>query len=361
MFFLVNAQPGDLSDFYALDPSLPPTTRAELQQLFGIDEPLWKQYAAYLKNTATGNLGVSFSLYPRSVTDIIKERLPRTLVLFVTAAVLAFYMEFALGKLIAWRRGGWVEYTSTIGGVALYTVFTPWFGLMMIWLFAFKLDWLPIGKFLDPVIWRDAPVAANAVFNRMLLTTLALSIFMFIVFFATSRFRLRRAGAIRASSVVAAIAVTLVAWNMADLGYLVWDILKHMVLPVATVALISFAGTMLLTRSSMLETMREDYVFAARAKGMPAKDVRDKHVARNALLPVVTSFVFSLAFAIDGGVIVETIFSWPGMGRTLVVASQTEDLPSAVGAFIFVGVFVLLAHLAADVLYAILDPRIRYR
>ena len=133
-----------------------------------------------------------------------------------------------------------------------------------------------------------------------------------------------------------------------------------MVLPIVTLALISFAGTMLLTRNSMLETMREDYVLAARAKGLPEKEVRDRHVARNALLPVVTSFVFSLAFAIDGGIIIESVFSWPGMGQTLVSAATTEDVPLAVGAFVFVGIFVLLAHLLADVLYVYLDPRIRY-
>ncbi len=132
-----------------------------------------------------------------------------------------------------------------------------------------------------------------------------------------------------------------------------------MVLPVATMTLISFAGTMLLTRNSMLETMREDYVFAARAKGVPESAVRDRHVARNAMLPVVTSLVFSLAFAIDGGVIIETIFSWPGMGQTLVSAAQQADLPLAVGAFVFVGLFVLLAHLLVDVIYVFLDPRIR--
>ena len=96
---------------------------------------------------------------------------------------------------------------------------------------------------------------------------------------------------------------------------------------------------MLLTRNSMLETMREDFVMAARAKGLPERAVRDKHVARNALLPVVTSFIFSLAFAVDGGVITESIFSWPGMGQTLVSATLTEDLPLAVGAFVFVGIF----------------------
>ena len=170
VFFLVNAQPGDISNVYALNPDLPPETREKLRELFGVNQPLWKQYLVYLKNAVTGNFGVSFSLYPRTVADVIAERLPRTLVLFMTATVLSFYLGFVLGKIIAWRRGGWTEYASTLGGVTLYTVFTPWFGLMMIWLFAFKAGWFPIGKFLDPVVWQDAPTDANTVFNRMIIT-----------------------------------------------------------------------------------------------------------------------------------------------------------------------------------------------
>ena len=360
VFFIVNAQPGDISNFYALNPELPPETRDDIRELFGVDEPLWKQYLVHIKNTFTGNFGVSFSLYPRSVGDVIKERLPRTLILFLTATVMSFYLGFALGKIIAWRRGGWTEYTSTVGGVTLYTVFTPWFGLMMIWLFAFKFGWFPIGKFLDPVLWREAPTDANSVFIRMIVTAIVTSSAVFAVFLLTSRRRGSQALVARVASVALAAGVVVAVWMISGTGYLAWDILRHMVLPVGTLTLISFAGTMLLTRNSMLETMREDYVMAARAKGLPEKHVRDRHVARNALLPVVTSFVFSLAFAVDGSVIIESVFSWPGMGQTLVSASISEDLPLAVGAFVFVGVFVLVAHLVADVLYAFLDPRIRY-
>ena len=360
VFFLVNAQPGDISNVYALNPDLPPETRAQLQSLFGVDEPLWKQYLVHVKNTLTGNFGVSFSLYPRTVADVIGERLPRTLALFLTAAVLSFYIGFALGKIVAWRRGGWIEYGSTIGGVTLYTVFTPWFALMMIWLFAFKAGWLPIGKFLDPVEWREAPTEANVVFNRMIVTVIVLSVIVFAVFLFTSRKRITGARFIQLGSIALSAAVAAGVWLASGTAYLAWDIVKHMILPVGTLTLISFAGTMLLTRNSMLEAIREDYVLVARAKGLPEKTVRDKHVARNALLPIVTSFVFSLAFAVDGGVIIESIFSWPGMGQTLIAAATTEDLPLAVGAFVFVGIFVLLAHLAADVLYVYLDPRIRY-
>ena len=360
VFFLVNAQPGDASNFYALNPDIPPETREKLRELFGVNQPLWKQYLIHIRNTLTGDLGVSFSHYPRSVTDVIMERLPRTLMLFVTASVFSFYLGFSLGKIIAWRRGGWTEYASTLGGVVLYTVFTPWFALMMIWLFAFKAGWFPIGKFLDPVLWREAPVDANTVFNRMIITAIVGSLIVFAVFLLTSKRRIAGARLIRLGSIAAAGLLAAGVWLLSGVGHLAWDIVGHMALPVATLTLISFAGTMLLTRNSMVETMREDYGLAARAKGLTEKNVRDKHVARNALLPVVTSFALSLAFAVDGGVIIESVFSWPGMGQTLVAAASTEDLPLAVGAFVFVGVFVLIAHLVADVLYAYLDPRIRY-
>ncbi|MYC06223.1 MAG: ABC transporter permease [Chloroflexi bacterium] len=360
VFFIVNAQPGDVSNTYALNPDLPPETREELRELFGVNEPLWKQYLRHVSNTLTGNFGVSFSHYPRSVSDVIAERLPRTLVLFITASVISFYLGFGLGKIIAWRRGTWTEYASTISGVTLYTVFTPWFGLMMIWLFAFKAGWFPIGKFLDPVLWRDSPIDANTVFNRMIITAIVLSIVVFLAFLFTTQRRVRNARLIQVGAIAVATAAIAGVWMASGVSHLAFDIVKHMALPVITLTLISFAGTMLLTRNSMLETMREDYVLAARAKGLPENQVRDKHVARNALLPVVTSFVFSLAFAIDGGVIIESIFSWPGMGQTLVAAAVSEDLPLAVGAFVFVGIFVLVAHLAADILYVYLDPRIRY-
>ena len=360
VFFVVNAQPGDVSNLYALNPDLPPETREKLRDLFGVNEPLWKQYVIHVKNTLTGNFGVSFSHYPRTVSDVIAERLPRTLVLFLTATVISFYLGFALGKIIAWRRGQFTEYAYTIGGVTLYTVFTPWFGLMMIWLFAFKAGWFPIGKFLDPVLWRDAPADANSIFSRMILTVIAVSVVVFLTFLITAKLRVPGARLYQGAAIAASTAVVATTWLLSGVGHLAWDIVQHMALPVITLTLISFAGTMLLTRNSMLETMREDYVMAARAKGLPEKQVRDKHVARNALLPVVTSFVFSLAFAVDGGIIIESIFSWPGMGQTLVSAAVSEDLPLAVGAFVFVGIFVLFAHLAADILYVYLDPRIRY-
>ena len=360
-FFLVQAQPGDYASFYALNPDLPSDVRDQIRAAFGLDKPLWQQYLIHLKNTFTGNFGVSFGHFPRPVMDVLIERLPRTAVLFLTATVASFYTGFFLGKAIAWRRGGVLEYTATISGATLFTVFTPAFALMMIWVFAFKLGWFPVGKFLDPLIWRNAEVSANYVFSHMLITAAAYAIFSFLALFALKRTgRIGLARLVTPAMLVGALVIP-VAWAFSGIGGLALDILKHMVLPIATLTLISFAGTMLLTRNSMLETVREDYVMAARAKGLPEKLVRDRHAARNALLPVVTSLVYSLIFAIDGSVIIEGVFSWPGTGLTLLQAVRTEDLPLVMGAMVFIGLFALLAHTIVDVLYVYLDPRIRYQ
>ncbi len=257
-----------------------------------------------------------------------------------------------------------MEYVATIGGVGLYTVFTPWFGLVMILVFSFWLDIFPIGKFIDPMVWLNAPdhLHANELFIQLLYSALAVSAVLIGWLAFTSRFDPLRRVRMWWSGVVVIVGSALAYWVFFSGGALpyAWDIARHLILPIITLTLISFAGQMLLTRNSMLETLREDYIMTARAKGLPEKVVRDKHAARNALLPVVTAFVFALAFALDGGVITETVFSWPGMGLTLLAAAQTEDIPMAIGALVFTGALALTAHLIADILYAFLDPRIRY-
>ena len=360
-FFLVEAQPGDYASFYVLNPDLPPDVKDRIREAFGLDKPVWQQYLIHLRNTFTGDFGVSFGNFPRPVLDVLAERIPRTLVLFLTATATSFYLGFFLGKVIAWRRGGLFEYAATISGATLFTAFTPAFALMMIWVFAFKLGWFPVGKFLDPLVWRGTDVSANYVFGNMLLSVGAFLIFALIVMMLLKWFGRRMPFAAAVPVLLGGVVVIPIAWAFSGIGPLALDILKHMVLPVATLTLISFAGTMLLTRNSMLETIREDYVMAARAKGLTEKQVRDRHAARNALLPVVTSLVYSLIFAIDGSVIIEGIFSWPGTGMTLLSAVRTEDLPLVMGAMLFIGMFSLLAHAIVDVLYVFLDPRIRYQ
>ncbi len=365
VFFLVQAQPGDFTSFYVLDPKVTPESREAIRESFGLAKPVWQQYLIYVKNFFRGDFGVSFTQYPKPVLSVLVERLPRTALLFVTATVVSFYAGFALGKVIAWSRGKAVEYISTVGGVYLYTIFTPWLALVLIWLFAFRLGWFPVSKFIDPDLWVNATVDANLVFNLLILTAGVLlatvGLATFLLRLRQGRWRWPQSDALLLVVGLGFLGFIVLAWGLSGIGHLALDIVGHMVLPVLTLTLISFAGTMLLTRASMLETLREDYVLAARAKGLSERAVRDRHAARNALLPVVTSFVFSLAFAIDGSVIIETIFSWPGMGLTLVQSVQSEDLPLAVGAFVFTGLLALFAHLVADLLYLFLDPRVQRR
>jgi peptide/nickel transport system permease protein len=362
VYFLLDAQPGDFGNIFLKDPKLTAEQRQLLRRNLGLDRPAWERYVIWMGNFVRGDFGISFSNYPRPVLDVIAERAPRTIVLFLSSTIVSFYLGFVAGKTLAWRRGGLLEYVATIGGVGLYTVFLPWFALTIIWLFAYTLKLFPIGKFIDPVLWRQSPFAANYVFLRMLYTALISSIVLFVCMVSTrhlDRVRRNRLRWLGGGVVLLGVVVYWLFFTGGAARYAL-DILHHLVLPIVTLAAISFAGTMLLTRSSMLETLREDYILAARAKGLPDEVVRDKHAARNALLPVFTSFVFSLAGVLNGGVITETTFSWPGMGLTLLHAANTQDIPTTVGVLVFTGALTLTAHFVADVLYAFLDPRVRY-
>lgn len=360
-YLLIDLQPGDIADLLTLNPEIPPSESVRLRIELGLNRPRLQRAIKHVTNFYQGNLGLSFSQYPRKVIDIIKERLPRTLVLFLTANIISFWAGYMTGKVLAWRRGGLVEYASTIAGVTLYTVFTPWFALMMIWLFAATLHWLPAGKFLDPIEWLDTPDGwSNVIFTRIFLTGLAVFVLMFLGFWASNRVPRQRRLAVRLASLVLPVGGAIVYWVLSRQGAYAWDIASHLILPVLTVTLIAYGGTMLLMRTSMLETLREDYILTARAKGMPDKVVRDKHAARNALLPVWTGLVFSIGRSISGGIITETVFSWPGIGLALLNASVAEDIPLALGILTILGVLTLVSHLVADIGYAFLDPRIRY-
>jgi peptide/nickel transport system permease protein len=360
VFFLLEAQPGDITAQF-LDPTIPAEVRAQLVERLGLDGGVWSRWWNYITNFVTGNLGVSFQQYPRPVIDVIGERIPRTLFLFTFATLLSYVIGFTLGKRLAWKRGGFSEHAITVSGVLLYTVFYPWFAIIMILFFASGLGWFPINGFLNPEFWRNAPYTGNEVFGQMILSLTIAGIVVGFTAWYARRQRERSTGRmVRILGYGSASAFLVTYWLLrGDMRPFALDIVHHSILPIVTLALIAFAGVMLLTRGSMLETLKEDYILTAQAKGVPEKDIRDKHAARNALLPVVTSFVLGLAFIIGGGVVTETVFSWPGMGSLLLTATVAEDVPVATGALAFVGILALFAHLIVDILYAILDPRIR--
>jgi peptide/nickel transport system permease protein len=360
IYFLLEALPGNTISALFGESRL---TAAELSALgaqLGLQGTPAERFAHWMGGFLRGDLGLSLSQYPRPVFQILIERAPRTLALFLAATLFSFALGFSAGKRIAMRRGSAFETLATIGGITLYTVFTPWFALWLLWIFAYALRLFPVGKFITVELWgADAP-NVNAVFGQLLIAGLLAAIAAWMILRRTDPLAPARRRPARAASLAAVLLALGAYWVLTRQAVYLLDILYHMALPVLTLTLISFGGTMLLTRSSMLETMREDYILLARAKGLPEAVIRDRHIARAALLPVVTTLVYSLAFAVGGGVITESIFSWEGLGYTLMEAVTLSDVPLAVGALAVTGLLVLTAHLAADLLYAYLDPRIRY-
>ena len=301
LFLLFRLAPGDPVE-RMVDPTMTPEDADRLVAVLGLDKPLWTQYGIYLKNFFQGEFGTSF-YYGQPVVDIIRDKLPNTILLFTSSVILSALVGIALGKIAAWRKGTRTDTWLTIGSLVTHTVFLPWLALLLIWIFAYRLGWFPITGMISEDVWLDPDAGL---------------------------------------------------WTKAlDIGH-------HMVLPLATLFLIHFGSSLLVMRSSMLDTLKEDYILTARAKGLTDKEVRNRHAARNAALPVVTGIGLSLAFSINGGALTETVFTWPGIGRELVFAVSHSDYPLAQAAFLLIAIVVLVANVIVDVLYAYLDPRIRY-
>ena len=301
LFLLFRLAPGDPVS-RMVDPDMTPEDSQRLIVQLGLDKPLGVQYLIYLKNFFTGHFGYSFH-YGEPVVDIIWDRLPNTVLLFTTGIILSALVGVFLGKIASWYKGKKTDGIMTVGALVTHTLFLPWLALILIWIFAYKFSWFPINGMISEEVWLDPD---NGFFIKAL------------------------------------------------------DVLYHMVLPLSTLFLIHFGAYLLIMRSSMLETLKEDYILTARAKGLDEKTIRNKHAAPNAALPVVTSVGLSLAFSINGGALTETVFTWPGIGRELVFSVSQNDYPLAQASFLLIAIVVLLSNLVVDVLYAYLDPRIRY-
>lgn len=301
LFLLFRLAPGDPVS-RMVDPDMTPEDAEQLIHQLGLDQPLGIQYLVYLKNFFTGHFGFSFH-YGEPVVDVIWNRLPNTILLFTTSIILSALVGVFLGKIASWHKGKKTDSVMTIGALVTHTLFLPWLALILIWVFGYKLGWFPINGMISEEVWLDPD-----------------------------------AGLIKKGL----------------------DVAYHMVLPLSTLFLIHFGAYLLIMRSSMLETLKEDYILTARAKGLEEKTIRDRHAAPNAALPVVTSVGLSLAFSINGGALTETVFTWPGIGRELVFSVSQNDYPLAQASFLLIAIVVLISNLVVDVLYAYLDPRIRY-
>jgi peptide/nickel transport system permease protein len=298
-FFLLHAAPGDPARIMAGMDNPNPEQIAAIRAQLGLDKPLPVQFFNYVKQLAQGNLGQSLT-YKQPVLDIIMSRLPATLLLTVTSAVIALVIGTLLGAIAAQRAGKPVDTALAFGNYALFAMPAFWLGLIMIVIFASKLGWFP-----------------------------------------TSGMRNLRA------------------------DYTGWrerlDVLQHLVLPAATLALVQIPVYFRITRSSVMLQQREDYVTTFRATGIPESRIFRRYALRNALLPTVTVFGLSLGFVFTGAALVEIVFAWPGIGRLTLDAVFRRDYPLLLGIYLILAIAVSIAVLITDFVYAFLDPRIRLR
>jgi peptide/nickel transport system permease protein len=358
LFALVHAIPGDFSTIAGAFEGR--FARLMLQRQFGLDLPLLEQFANWLKGFFTLDLGPSFMYWPSPVLDVLSSRAPGTLLLFLSAAVFAYLIGIWLGKMAAWNRGGIFEAGALLGSVSAYTSFAPWLGFVALTVFAWNLGWFPYQGLVNINVWFGAPVRIDWIMIRLVITgLLAAGAFQGISLIASRLERVRSRNFVRMGAVVLISAAIWVIWTWSGKAYLAVDLLRHLALPLGTVTVLSFGETMMIMRASMLETIQDDFVLAARAKGIPEHKIRDHHVARNAVLPVITRLMLSFPFVIIGSIAIERVFFWRAMGEVLFNAIDFQDIPLLLGILSFVGIITLIAHMTLDILYVALDPRLR--
>lgn len=300
-FVIVHLSPGGPADMLTgLSPKVSAEAKARLHSLYGLDKPLHVQYWLWLSRLARFDFGKSFK-DGRLVIVKILERLPATLLLNVLSLLLIFFIALPIGIISAVRQDSFFDKGMTVFVFLGFSVPAFWLALLLMVLFGVVLGWLPISG-------------------------------MHSVNFPYFSF-----------------------WGK------LWDIIKHLILPVFVSAFGGLAYLSRYSRMSMLEVLRQDYIRTARAKGVPEKKVIYRHALRNALIPIVTLLGLSLPALIGGGFIFETIFAWPGMGRLGYQAIMARDYPVIMGVGIIAALLTLFGNLIADITYAFIDPRIRYR
>jgi ABC-type dipeptide/oligopeptide/nickel transport system permease component len=293
-FALFRLAPGDAVSNLSRVPHATPETRLALKKQFGLDKSKGEQYVLYLKQLAHGNLGVSFA-NSQPVTSNLRTAIANSIPMVLLGTLFAIVVGTFTGVLAAWRRGTHLESGSVTTALAFYSMPTHWLGLMLVILFA---GILPTGGMTDEFLIDPS------------------------------------------------------WWTH------VKDVTSHMVLPSLTLGLVLYGEYTLIVRSAMLETLGEDYILTARAKGLRPWTIVRRHALRNALLPIATLVALSLGYIVAGAILIETVFSWPGIGRAVYDAVLARDYPMLQGAFLILTVSVVFFNLLADLLYFKLDPRI---
>lgn len=301
MFFLFRMLPGDPT-MTVMSPALSPEVQAQLRHEFGLDRPMIEQYLIYMRNMFFGDFGISFQ-HRIKVSTIIAEKFWNTIFLMVPSMFLAYLFGTVFGAFIAWKRGTKTEIGVTIASIIFRSGPIFWVAIIFVYFFAIKIPIFPTGHMLTP---------GHAVTG------------IFQTFFSL-------------------------------------DFVYHLILPMSCMTIYYGCYPLLIMRTSMLEVLGEDFVDLGKAKGLSELRVIYKHAMRTSLLPIATSVSLLGAYAVAGSVLVETVFSWPGLGRLMVRSVLDSDYPVAQGAFLLIGILVVLGNFLADILYGILDPRIRYK
>jgi len=306
-FFLGKAATGAFKD---------PERIRQIEEEWGLNQPLHIQYLKYIKNMLTFNFGKSARPPEKPIAQLIMEYLPNTLILMGTSTVLSIIIGVISGVIAAHKRGGKIDSTLVTSALIFYALPTFWLGLMFMVLFARTLHWFPIGGIVDlEVKQSNPPIPVNLLFTTIYIPS----------------------------------------W--AEIQNRLW----HLFLPCLTLTLFQYGGFLLLTRASMLECLTEDYIVTARAKGLKERTVLFKHALKNASLPIITSAAISFGFMISGAIITETVFSWQGMGTLIWERGiQGYDYPLLHVVFYIIALCVIAANFIADLLYGIIDPRIKY-
>lgn len=300
LFLIFRLMPGNPLVAY-IDPMFTEEMEQQLLRQFGLDKPLHVQYAVYLANLVRGEFGNSF-FTREPVSRIVVGVLPNTLILTLTALIVAYAVGVLQGAFLAARRGTKLEGVGIPLVLATRAAPEFWVGMLALAVFSFHFTWFPSSGATSP----------GSVFSS--------------------------------------------EWAK----FFSLDFLRHLVLPAATLALYLQGLPTLLMRNTMLEVMDEDFVSFARMRGLPERTIVIRHALRNALLPVVTAFALGVGYSIGGNVIIETVFSWPGLGRELVRAVSAKDYPVAQAAFLMIAGIMVVMNFVADTLYSFLDPRVSY-
>jgi peptide/nickel transport system permease protein len=311
VFILIHAAPGDPT-LMLLGEETNAAEIAKAKERWGLDRPLYIQYFKFLESAAAGEFGKSFK-YSEPVTRVIKTRLPATFELAFFAIVIATLLAIPIGVWAGARPNSWLDNLGTTFGLFGISMPSFWLGIMLILLLAGVLNILPTsGR-------STYGVAGPEITGFYLLDSL-----------------------------------------LQKNGQAMWDALRHIFMPALALGVNMLGILMRVTRSSVLEVMNEEYVVAARAKGLAEKNVIWRHVTSNALIPVITVVGLELGTLLSGSIIVETVFAWPGSGSLLITALNARDYPLVTGLVMTYTAAFVLINLIIDGLYAIIDPRIRY-